>query len=86
MRVKRYDLLAIGDAGRELDLCASALRNWVRSGDLKCLVASDGSRLFKRKHLEDFKVRRERRRVAMARARQKVSRAVAVMVEREVNR
>ena len=77
MRVKKYDLLAIGDASRQLDLSPSALRNWIIAGDLKCLVASDGSRLFTKKHLADFERRRTKRKAATEKAR--------VMIEREVN-
>lgn len=66
---KEYDLLAIGDAGRLLNLSTSALRNWVAAGELKCLVASDGSRLFTEKHVEDFRRRMAKRKAARAQAR-----------------
>jgi DNA-binding transcriptional MerR regulator len=66
MRVEKYDLLAIGDAGRLLNLSTSALRNWVDAGELKCLLASDGSRLFTEKQIEDFRRKREKRQVRKA--------------------
>lgn len=68
MRRESYDLLAIGDAGRLLGLSGSALRNWVNAGELKCFVASDGSRLFTEKHLEEFKRRMEKRKAARLKA------------------
>ncbi len=66
MRAEKYDLLAIGDAGRLLNLSTSALRNWITAGELKCLLASDGSRLFTEKHIEDFRRRRARRQARKA--------------------
>jgi hypothetical protein len=80
MRQKNYDLLAIGDVGRELNRSTSAVRNWVLAGDLKCLIASDGSRLFTRQHIEDFKRRRAKREAAKKKARRKL----AAMIEKEL--
>lgn len=69
MRRKKYDLLAIGDASARLDMSPSNVRNYIDSGQLVCLIASDGSRLFTDEAVEEFaKWRKEK-----AEARRKAS-------------
>jgi len=50
--LKKFDFYSLGHAARKLDISQSSLYQWCRAGKVKFLRASDGSRLFDERGLE----------------------------------
>jgi predicted site-specific integrase-resolvase len=51
-QLKKFDFYSMGHAARELNVSHSSLYQWCRAGKVKFLRASDGSRLFDEKCIE----------------------------------
>jgi predicted site-specific integrase-resolvase len=55
MQLKSFDFYSLGHAARVLNVSQSSLYQWSRAGKIRTLRASDGSRLFDPKDIENAK-------------------------------
>ena len=65
MQLKTFDFYSLGHAARAVGVSQSSLYQWSRSGKVRTLRASDGSRLIERSEVEKLKdlVKQSRRKL-----------------------